>query len=58
MADLDPWGMVGRHCYTQNIKALGFVVTVNKIVLCSSYCMDGAIFDHRGMISRIYIKYR
>ena len=52
------------HCYTQNIKALGLVVTKKKIFLCFSHCKSmgandpqgGAIFDPRGMIGRIYIE--
>ena len=51
------------HCYTQNMKALGILVS-EKIFLCLSHCKsvgandppDGAIFDPRGMIRRIYVK--
>ena len=49
------------HCYTQNMKALGLVVS-EKIFLCFSHCKSmgandpwgGAIFDPRGMVGRIY----
>ena len=52
-----------RHCYTQNMKALGLVV-LEKIFLCFPHCKSmgandprgRAIFDHRGMIGRIYIE--
>ena len=26
------------HCYTQNMKALGFVVSEKKIILCFAHC--------------------
>ena len=50
------------HCYTQNMKALGLVVSEKKILLCFSHCKSmgandsqgGTIFDHRGMVGRIY----
>ena len=46
------------------MNALGLVVSEKKIVLCFSHCKSmgandprsGAIFDPRGMISRIYIE--
>ena len=50
------------HCYTQNMKALGLMVS-EKIFLCFSYCKSmvvdndprgGAIFDPMGMVGRIY----
>ena len=49
------------HCYTQNMKALGLVVS-EKISLCFSHCKSmgandpqgEAIFDPRGMVGRIY----
>ena len=52
------------HCYTQNMKALGLVVSEKKFFLCFSHCKymgandprGGAIFDPRGMIGRIYIE--
>ena len=52
------------HCYTQNMKALGLVVSEKKIFLCFSHCKSmgandprgRAIFDPRGMIGRIYIE--
>ena len=48
--------------YTQNMKALGLVVSEKKIFLCFSHCKSmgandprgGAIFYPRGMIGRIY----
>ena len=51
------------HCYTQNMKALGLVVSEKKIFFyVFSHCMSmgandprgGAIFNPRGMIGRIY----
>ena len=61
---MDPRGMVGKiykddhytYCYTQNMKALGLVVS-EKIFLCFSHCMSmggndpqgWANFDPRGM---------
>ena len=50
------------HCYTQNMKALGLVVSEKKIFLCFSHCMSvgandprgGAIFDPRVMVGRLY----
>ena len=61
---MDPRGMVKRtttHCYTQNMKALGLVVSEKKIYIGFSPCMSigydpwgGAIFDFRGMVGRIY----
>ena len=50
------------HRYTQNMKALGLVVSEKKISLCFSHCksmgdndpLGGAIFDPRGMVGRIY----
>ena len=51
------------HCSTQNMKALGHVVS-EKIFLCFSNCKSmgaidprvGAIFYSRDMIRRIYVK--
>ena len=48
------------HCYTQNMKALG--VVVSEFFLCFSHCKSmedndprgGSIFDPRGMVGRIY----
>ena len=50
------------HCYTQNMKALGLVVSEKKIFLWFSQCKSmgandprvGAIFYPRGMVGRIY----
>ena len=68
---MDPRGTVGRiykrtiiHCYTQNMKALGLVVSEKKLFLCFSHCKSmgandprgRAIFDPRGMIGRIFIE--
>ena len=47
---------------TQNVKALGLVVSERKVVLCFSHCMSivdydplgWAIFDSMGMVGRIY----
>ena len=59
---MDPRGTVGTiHCYTQNMKALGLVVSEKKINLCFSHCKSmgandprvWAIFDPRGMIGMI-----
>ena len=43
------------HCYTQNMKALGLVVS-EKIVLCFSHDAPrgGAHMDPRGTVGRIY----
>ena len=53
-----------RHCYTQNIKALGFGVSERKIFLFPIVSLCGAndpqgrdIFDPTGMIGRIYVGY-
>ena len=54
-----------KHCFTQNIKALGLMVSEKKIFLCFSYCLSMgdydprgvANFDPRGMIGRIYVGY-
>ena len=57
---------ITKHCYTQNIKALGLMVPEKKIFLCFTYCksmgandppMYIANFDPRGMIGRIYVRY-
>ena len=50
------------HCFTQNMEALGHVVSEKKIFLCFSHCksmganeaQDGTIFEHRGMVGRNY----
>ena len=50
------------HCYTQNMKALGLVVSEKKIfyvftIVCLWELMTprgGAIFEPRGMVGRIY----
>ena len=53
------------QCSTQNMKALGHVVSEKKIYfICFSNCKSigaidlpgWAIFDPRGMIRRIYVK--
>ena len=51
-----------RHCYTQNMKALGFLVSEKKIFLCFPHCKSmgandprgGVVFDPRAMVGRIY----
>ena len=52
---MDPRGTVGRiykedsiHCYTQNMKALGLVVSEKKIFLCFSHCKSMGANDPRG----------
>ena len=48
------------HCYTQNKKALGLVVSEKKIFFCFSHCKSmgandprgRAIFDPRGIVGR------
>ena len=56
---------ITKHCYTQNIKALGLMVS-EKIFLCFSFCCKpmgandprGVInLDSRGIIGRIYVGY-
>ena len=50
------------HCYIQNMKALGLIVSMKKMFLCFSHCKSigandprgGAIFDPRGMAGRVY----
>ena len=42
------------HCYKQNMKALGLVVSEKKICLCFSHDAPGrARVDHRGTVGRI-----
>ena len=53
-----------EHCYTQNIKAPGLIVS-EKIFVCFSYCKymganvpwGGAILNPRDIIDRIYVKH-
>ena len=45
---------ITKHCYTQNIKALGLMVS-EKIFLCSSRSV--ANLDPKGMIGRIFVGY-
>ena len=41
-----------RHCYTQNMKALGLVVSEKKIFICFSHCKSmGAIGCHGNQSS-------
>ena len=41
-----------RHCYTQNMKALGLVVSEKKIFICFSHCKSmGAICCHGNQSS-------
>ena len=44
------------HCYIQNMKALGHVVSEKKIFLCfaPSRPRGGACMDPRGTVGRIY----
>ena len=44
------------HCFIQNMKILGIVVSEKKIFLCFSYDAPrgGARMDPRGTIGRIY----
>ena len=44
------------HCYIQNMKALGHVVSEKKIFLCfaPSRPRGGARMDPRGTVGRIY----
>ena len=48
-------GLIKRttiHCYTQNMKALGHVVSEKKIFLCFSHCKSmGAICCHGNQSS-------
>ena len=52
---MDPRGTVGRilkrttiHCYTQNMKALGLVVSEKKIFLCFSHDAPGqGLYGHQ-----------
>ena len=62
-AIFDPRGMIGRiyiedtkHCYTQNMKALGLVVSEKKIffIFSSLRPRGGARMDPRGTVGRIY----
>ena len=53
-----------KHCFTQNIKALGLMVSERKIVFFSYYKsmeandpQDVANLDPRGMTGRIYEGY-
>ena len=56
---------INNHCYTQNILALGLIVSEKKIFLRFSYCKSMgandprgvANLDPRGMIGRIYLGY-
>ena len=41
-----------RHCYTQNMNALGLVVSEKKIFICYSHCKSmGAICCHGNQSS-------
>ena len=69
MANLGPRDTVGRiyegHCFTQNIKGLGLMVSEKKIFYVFSYYKSTesndprgtANLDPRGMIGRIYEGY-
>ena len=43
------------HCYIQNIKALGLVVSKNIFLIFFPLGANDPIFDPRGMIGRIYV---
>ena len=45
-----------KHCYIQNMKALGHLVSEKKIFLCfaPSCPRGGACMDPRGTVGRIY----
>ena len=48
------------HCYKQNMKVLGLVVSEKKIFLCFTHDPSpwgGARMDPRGTVGRIYKKY-
>ena len=62
-ARMDPRGTVGRiyivstiHCYTQNMKALGIVVSVKKIFfyIFPMTPRGGARMNPTGTVGRIY----
>ena len=40
---------ITKHCYTQNIKALGLMVSEKEIVSCFSYCKSMEANDPRGV---------
>ena len=43
-----------RHCYTQNMKALGLVVAEKKIFICFSHCKSmGARSDLAQNLIRV-----
>ena len=44
------------HCYTQNMKNLGLVISEKKIFLCFTHDAPrgGARMDPRGTVGRIY----
>ena len=56
---------ITKHCFTQNIKALGLMVSEKKIFLRFSYYKSMEVndprgvanLDPRGMIGRIYEGY-
>ena len=56
---------ITEHCYTQDIKARGLKVFEKRAFVCFSHCkymgandpQDGAIFDPRDMIGRIYVEH-
>ena len=53
-----------KHCYIQNIEALGFLVSEKKIFVSFSHCKSMetiyprgvAKFDPRGMAGTIYVE--
>ena len=47
-----------RHCYIQNMKALGLVVSEKKIFICFSHCKSmGAICCRGNQSSMLLIKF-
>ena len=71
MAKLDPGAWLAqyimgttKHCYIQNIEALGLLVSEKKIFVSFSHCKSMetiyprgvAKFDPRGMAGTIYVE--
>ena len=71
MAKFDPGARLAqfimgttKHCYIQNIEALGLLVSEKKIFVCFSHCKSMetiyprgvAKFDPRGMAGTIYVE--
>ena len=71
MAKFDPGAWLAqfimgttKHCYIQNIEALGLLVSEKKIFVSFSHCKSVetiyprgvAKFDPRGMVGTIYVE--